>query len=205
MKKSVLLSVDIEADGHIPGKNSMLSMGCVALTLDKVCLGQFSRNFETLPNATTNSEVMKFWDKNQFAYEETRKNTVSPEEGMKSFDSWMSNFKNYKLFLGSWPVAYDFMWVYWYYCYYFNKKPPFGHSGFDSKTAASLMLNLDYRNVGKRNTKKWLDNNTKHNHIALTDALDAGAQIINMIRDNNGWATIPTVKFSKDAIDDIKC
>ena len=39
----IYLSVDVEADGPIPGPYSMLSFGIAAFSIDKVLLGTFSR------------------------------------------------------------------------------------------------------------------------------------------------------------------
>lgn len=45
----IYISTDIEADGRIPGPNSMLSLGSAAYTAQKKLLGTFSANLETLP------------------------------------------------------------------------------------------------------------------------------------------------------------
>jgi hypothetical protein len=45
----VYVSTDIEADGPIPGGNSMLSFASAAFTADGTMLGTFTANLETLP------------------------------------------------------------------------------------------------------------------------------------------------------------
>ncbi len=45
----VYLSIDVEADGPIPGPYSMLSFGIAAFSIDKVLLSTFTRNLEPLP------------------------------------------------------------------------------------------------------------------------------------------------------------
>jgi hypothetical protein len=47
--KEIYVSTDVEADGPIPGPNSMLSFGSAAYTGGKKLIGTFSANLETLP------------------------------------------------------------------------------------------------------------------------------------------------------------
>jgi hypothetical protein len=55
----IYLSVDVEADGPIPGPYSMLSFGIAAFSLDKVLLGTFTRTLEPLPGAAQHPRVME--------------------------------------------------------------------------------------------------------------------------------------------------
>ena len=49
MSKEIYFSIDVETDGPIPGPNSLLSLGAVALDNQGNELGTFYRNFKTLP------------------------------------------------------------------------------------------------------------------------------------------------------------
>ena len=49
--KEIYVSTDVEADGPIPGPNSMLSFGSAAYSGGKELIGTFSANLETLPGA----------------------------------------------------------------------------------------------------------------------------------------------------------
>jgi ribonucleotide reductase alpha subunit len=51
------VSTDIEADGPIPGGNSMLSVGSAAYTAAKELLGTFMANLETLPAAVADPKT----------------------------------------------------------------------------------------------------------------------------------------------------
>ena len=55
------ISVDIEADGPVPGLHSMLSLGAAAYNAWGQCVGKFSANLETLPDATTDERTMAWW------------------------------------------------------------------------------------------------------------------------------------------------
>jgi len=57
--QDIYVSTDIEADGEVPGKHSMLSIGSAAYLADKTLLGTFSINLETLPEATPDPKTME--------------------------------------------------------------------------------------------------------------------------------------------------
>src|SRR3989338_8523410 len=65
-KTEIYISTDIEADGPIPGMNSMLGFGSAAYFADKTLIGTFIANLETLPAAlafrkTTQQKMPKRW------------------------------------------------------------------------------------------------------------------------------------------------
>src|SRR5262249_62046307 len=47
--REIYVNTDIETDGPVAGKHSMLSIGSAAYLADKELLGTFSANLETLP------------------------------------------------------------------------------------------------------------------------------------------------------------
>ena len=60
-RKEVYVSTDIETDGPIPGRNSMLSFASVAYDEDGREVASFSVNLETLPDATPDPRTMEWW------------------------------------------------------------------------------------------------------------------------------------------------
>ena len=82
MKRELYFSLDVEADGPIPGPNSMLSFAAVVFdpSLGAALQGdwriehldRFTVNLETLPGAEPDTTTMEFWKRNQAAYEATR-------------------------------------------------------------------------------------------------------------------------------------
>lgn len=58
---SIYISVDIEADGPIPGEYSMLSIGACAFKPDGTEHGRFWTNIERLPNAKQHPDTMAWW------------------------------------------------------------------------------------------------------------------------------------------------
>ena len=59
--QEIYVSTDIEADGPIPGPNSMLSFGSAAFLADGTMIGTFSRNLETLEGAVADPDTAKWW------------------------------------------------------------------------------------------------------------------------------------------------
>lgn len=191
-RKPLYLSIDVEADGPIPGPFSMLQFGVAAfdLTSDtpRTPIETFKANLELLPDASQCPDTMAWWNKgrNKAAYANTRIDVGNPTDVMPEFLQWCGRLPG-KLTLIGYPVTYDFMWLYWY-CVNFGglppgKKPPFSHSGLDIKTLASWIRKAPYREMGKRSMpKSWFEGAPRHSHDALEDAIGQGVLFVNMVQ-----------------------
>ena len=89
----IYLSIDIEADGRVPGISSMLSFGIAAIDIEKNYLGSFERNLNLLPNAKPHPETDKFWEDNPEAYKITRINPVDPYQAMMDCSKWIVDIR----------------------------------------------------------------------------------------------------------------
>jgi DNA polymerase III alpha subunit (gram-positive type) len=182
MKPEIYISTDVETDGPIPGVNSMLSFGSAAYLADKTLVSTFSANLELLPEASPDPNTMAWWKTQTTAWEACRKNLQTPEIAMKNYLTWVKSLHGKPVFV-SYPVTFDFLFVYWYLIR-FTKESPFSHSGLDIKTYAMAMLKTDYRDSTKRNMPKtWFDK-LPHTHQALDDAIEQGALFCNMLAEN---------------------
>lgn len=167
----IYVSVDIEADGPIPGRNSMLSFGAVAYTSDGVEIARYNANLQPLPEAITNPQTMEFWEKNPDAYAAATAEPCDPALIMPEFSRWLERLGGKPVFVG-YPVTYDFMWLHWYLIA-FNDLDPFSHAGLDIKTLAWSQLGGSFHRASKRNfPKRWFSK--KHKHIAVDDAAEQG-------------------------------
>ena len=179
MAQEIYVSTDIETDGPIPGLHSMLSFASAAYTLDKNLVTTFEANLETLPDATGHPETMKWWEAHSEAWEASRENLQPPQEAMSKYLNWLKQLPGRPVFV-SYPVCYDFMFVYWYLIN-FTGESPFSHSALDIKTLAMAALKKPYRSSVKRNMpRRWFDKNLKHTHRALDDAIEQGALFCNI-------------------------
>lgn len=181
-KSEIYVSVDVEADGPIPGRNSMLSFGSAAYTAEKTLLGTFTANLELLEEATPDPKTMQWWQSQPDAWAACRKDLQAPADAMQTYVNWLNELPGRPVFVG-YPAAYDFMFVYWYLIR-FAGESPFSHSALDIKTYAMAMLKKPYRDSTKKNMPRhWFDN-IPHTHQALDDALGQGALFCNMLAEN---------------------
>jgi hypothetical protein len=182
MPDEIYVSTDIESDGPIPGPNSMLSFGSVALDETGRELGSFSRNLETLPGATGDPETMAWWAKQGPAWEACRKDPVTPERAMKEYVGWVGGLGARPVFV-AYPAGFDFLFVYWYLIR-FAGESPFSFSAVDIKTFAMALMGKTYReSVKKHMPRRWFDPAVKHTHVALEDAREQGKLFIAMLKE----------------------
>lgn len=182
--KEIYVSTDIEADGKIPGVNSMLSFGSVALDIDGNVLGTFTRNLFPMEGATADPDTMAWWESQKEAWQEVNRNQVKPEAAMADYVKWLKSLPGKPVFVG-YPVTYDFMFVYWYLIR-FTGESPFGFQGLDIKSVAMIMLNSDFKNTTKKSfPKRWMQK-SPHTHVALDDAMEQGKMFILMLREARG-------------------
>jgi hypothetical protein len=196
MMKEIYVSIDIEADGPIPGENNMLSFGAAAFDLTsptpRIPIATFSANLELLdprdwPRVHQNKDTMDWWSGQPEAWKACRADLKSPKNAMPSFVGWCKALPGKPVIVG-YPVTYDFTFLYWYTMVFGKcKRSPFGFQGLDIKTLIAERLNVPYKMATKQLVKKkrrrWFDGSPKHNHEALTDAIGQGILFVNIKND----------------------
>ncbi|MEU4236079.1 exonuclease [Actinoplanes sp. NPDC026619] len=181
-RPEIYVSTDVETDGPIPGPHSMLSFASAAFTAEKELLGTFSANLVTLPGAEGAPETMAWWATQPQAWAACRADQQEPATAMVAYREWVTSLPGKPVFVG-YPVAFDFMFVYWYLIR-FAGSSPFSHSALDMKTYAMALLGTDYRSTVKRTMPpEWFDE-SPHSHVALDDALEQGALFVAMLAAN---------------------
>ena len=175
----IYISTDIEADGPIPGPNSMLSFASAAFREDKTLVSTFTANLKCLPGATGDPDTMKWWESQPDAWQAARANCREPNAVMPEYLAWIKSLPGKPVFV-AFPASYDFMFVYWYLIR-FTGGSPFSHSALDIKTLAMAAMGTDYRESVKRNMPaKWFEK-LPHNHVALDDAIGQGVLFCNIL------------------------
>lgn len=190
MTREMYVSVDIETDGPLPGRNSMLSIGAVALIPGEGddpprVVGEFSANLETLPGAIPDQKTMEWWATQPNAWKAHRESTVSAEAAMGSFVRWveeLSEREGVAPVFTAYPAGFDFLFVYWYMMSFVGRSP-FSFSALDIKTYAMRVLGLPYRKVGKRELKRFIPDGLPHTHIAIDDAREQGMILMNLMKE----------------------
>ena len=178
----VFVSTDIETDGPLPGRHSMLSFASAAYLPDKTLVGTFSANLETLPGATTDPRTMKWWKTQKKAWAACRVDLQSPEAALRNYVAWVKSLPGTPVFVG-YPAGFDFTYLYWYLLNFVGENP-FSFAALDIKTYAMSMMKRPFHETIKRNMPRhWFDD-FPHTHVALDDALEQGALFCNMLAEN---------------------
>jgi hypothetical protein len=168
----IYVSTDVEADGPIPGRYSMLSFASAALDAAGTRLGTFTVNLETLPDAISDPGTMAWWERNPEAWQACRSDPVDPGTAMHEYRTWLRALPGKPVFVG-YPAAYDFMFVHWYLVR-FTGDSPFSHSALDLKSFAMAVLDTDFRGTTKRTMPRDWFGPARHTHVALDDAIEQG-------------------------------
>ncbi|HVV86088.1 MAG TPA: 3'-5' exoribonuclease [Kofleriaceae bacterium] len=176
--REVYVSVDIEADGPIPGPHSMLSLGAAAFMVEwgepprASQLATWSANLETLEGAAGAPSTMEWWRSQPEAWAACRVDPRPPAEAMASFVRWLGALPGRPVFV-AYPAGFDFTFVYWYLVR-FTGGSPFSHSALDMKTLAMALLGTTFRDTTKRAFPARWRTQARHTHVALDDALEQG-------------------------------
>lgn len=189
-KDDIYVSVDIEADGPLPGSNSMLSLGAAAFREgSRTPVGTFEVNLEPLLGATPDPDTMAWWAKQDPAvWEHATRAPEPPTVGMRRFADWARG-------LGGNPVlvvfpTWDFMWVHYYLVSFLGRTGnPFGIGSLDIKSLAFGMFpQFDhFKDVTKRRMPhEFLEGCPPHTHKALDDALGQGIWLMNLLAARQG-------------------
>ena len=157
------VSIDIEADGMIPGVYSMISLGAVIIekNLDKT----FYATLKPISNNFSNDalSVSKFSRKDTFNFDD-------PEQVMLNFKNWLLENCNDKIYFISDNNGFDWQFINWYFHYYLGENP----FGYNSTNLKSL-----YQGLTQDMTAHFKHlRDTKHTHNALDDALGNAEAIL---------------------------
>lgn len=208
MVKEIYISVDVEADGKIPGDYSMTALGAVVAGY-RTTEGEIKRFDVTLPENRFYSEIKPIsenWNPEAMAVglfkgfgkesadndptgELRRKyimeNGEDPKLAMTRFATWLEKVKlehSGAVIFAGYPLGFDWMWTYWYLCKFSDIESPFGHSRhIDIKTLyAEKASTVIVRSV-KGNIPKKLKSKLPHTHLAIDDAAEQGEMLMNIL------------------------
>ncbi|WP_406452624.1 exonuclease [Streptomyces sp. NBC_01622] len=186
VKPSLYISVDIEADGPIPGPYSMLSLGAaVAGTQDadgftaadpeKLTFDRELRPIgeEFVPEALAVSGLDR---------ERLGREGMEPGVALTEFTGWVREVAvGAQPVMCGYPASYDWMFLYWYLIR-FTGASPFGHSGcLDMKTLYATKARLPLRAAAKGTMPRELLSRRRHTHHALDDAIEQAELFANLM------------------------
>ncbi|MEW2045417.1 exonuclease [Streptomyces sp. NPDC005476] len=186
VKPSLYISVDIEADGPIPGPYSMLSLGAA------VAGRQDADGFTAADPArrTFYAELRPISDEfdaealavSGLDRERLADEGLDPAVALARFTAWVREVSGgAQPVMCGYPASYDWTFLYWYLIR-FTGGSPFGHSGcLDMKTLYATKAGLPLRAVAKRTMPPHLLSRRPHTHHALDDAVEQAELLANLM------------------------
>ena len=167
-KNNKLVVVDVEADGPIPNKYSMVSFGAIIVE------EELNRTFYRMVKPISKfwlAEALKFT--NVSSREEHEKLGQEPVEVMHDFSVWLKeNINGRPIFISDNP-AFDWQWINYYFHAYHNGNP-FGYS--------ARRIGDIYCGLVKDGRAQWKHlRDTKHTHNPVDDA-KGNAEVILKLR-----------------------
>jgi DNA polymerase III alpha subunit (gram-positive type) len=186
--------VDVETDGMLPGRNSMMSLAAVALDESGRDLGNFSANLAPLPEAAPDPNTLSWWWTQPDAWAAATREQELPEVVVPRFVNWVRSLPGERVIVGH-PLLFDGPWIDYYLERFLGLRlfPPPGREerlfidgGIDVATFAMAALNRDLRDCRKAAIPEEFKHETPHTHRALEDARGHAELFLNLLRHVRG-------------------
>lgn len=174
------VSIDVEADGPVPGPYSMLSFGLA------VC-GRFDgRSFAPHDPARQTfyrelQPISEQFDPDALAISGLDREALlaggdDPAEAMTAAAAWVREVAGAdRPVLVGYPLVFDWLFLYWYFVRFSATGSPVGFSsGLDMKTIFATKSRRVLSQAGKDDLPAALRSQRPHTHNALDDAIEQG-------------------------------
>ncbi len=186
MRPDLYIAADIEADGPLPGPNSMLSLGlCAAGRFDGETFTAFPARQHTFyreikpisdrydPKALEVSGL----DRQRLAEE-----GEEPAQALTEAHQWVCELAGEaRPVMVSWPLAYDWLFLQWYFLRFSAAGSPFGFSSaIDIKTLFWRGARTVLDGAGLDDLPPELQTDAEHTHNALDDAARAAELFVRL-------------------------
>ena len=184
--REVYISIDVEADGPIPGPYSMLSFGLSACGTAEE--GAFTPSDPTARTFYAELKpISEDWDPSALAVSGLDRDALirdgrDPSEAMTAAGAWVRQVSSGATpVVVAYPLGFDWMWLYWYFLRY-AKSSPFGHSRhLDIKTLYATKAGTLISRSTKRQMPADLLSSRPHTHNALDDAVEQAELFQNLM------------------------
>ncbi|MER6126095.1 3'-5' exoribonuclease [Streptomyces sp. NPDC001795] len=186
VKPSRYISVDIEADGPIPGPYSMLSLGAAVAGVQDADgftpADPEERTFYRELRPISGEFVPEALAVSGLDRERLKAEGSEPAIALSEFSDWVREVSaGAQPVMCGYPASYDWTFLYWYLIR-FTGASPFGHSGcLDMKTLYATKARLPLRAVAKGTMPRELLSRRRHTHHALDDAIEQAELLANLM------------------------
>jgi hypothetical protein len=184
-RAEIYFSVDVEADGPIPGPYSMVSFGAaVAGVRDGAFIPRdpsdatFYRELRPISDDFDPAALAVSGLERQALLSDG----TDPSLAMADFVAWVTHTAGgARPVVVAYPACYDWMFLYWYLLR-FTGRSPFGHSGcLDMKTLYATKAGVALTGATKRTMPRYLLSRRRHTHHALDDAVEQAELFANLM------------------------
>lgn len=173
----IYISVDIEADGPIPGPYSMLAFGlAVAGRYDGTVFHSVDPTERTFYR--TLQPISDNFDPEAVAVSGLNRDDLiragtSPREALLEAKRWIiDSARDHRPVLVGYPLVYDWQFFYWYLQSYAPPSPVDFSAGLDMKTMYQQKARVPLSEAGKDDLPPFLRSERPHTHNALDDAIE---------------------------------
>jgi hypothetical protein len=192
VRSDVYVSADIEADGPIPGRFSMLSLGmCVAGEQDAAGVfrpiqpesARFYRELRPISEEWEPDALAAVADSG-LDRDRLLREGADPAVAMTEAARWVTDLADGRrpVFVG-WPMGYDWMFLQWYFHSYSAVGSPFAFgSALDMKSMLYAATHRVLDQLGKEHLPAELVPERPHTHNALDDAVEQAELFQNLRR-----------------------
>ncbi|MFD6885260.1 MTH938/NDUFAF3 family protein [Streptomyces sp. NPDC059957] len=185
-RPGLYISVDVEADGPIPGPYSMISFGAAvagrqdgaSYTAADPEQDTFYRELRPISEAyVPEALAVSGLDRDRLLRE-----GAEPAVAMAEFRAWVREVSaGAQPVMCAYPASFDWTFLYWYLMS-FGGDSPFGHSGcLDMKTLYAAKARVPLRAAVKGRMPKELLSRRPHTHHALDDAVEQAELMSNLM------------------------
>lgn len=183
------ISVDIETDGPIPGRFSMLEIGAVVVgSHDGVRFkpapeGETSMSFQTLVRPITDRSDPAALAATGFNREDATRDGLPAQEAMRRFSDWILKCAgDAEPVMVGYPAAFDWSFIYWYSMEFLGSSP-FKHSRYiDVKSLYMGLTGCTHMSSGSNSMDQRITGPIdKLEHRALADAQEQGRWFVGVM------------------------
>jgi hypothetical protein len=191
MGTDVYFSVDVEADGPIPGPYSMVSIGITVAgsRADSfVAADPTEHTFYRELRPISDEFVPAALEVSGLDRAALQRDGADPAVAMRELSEWVTTTAaGGKPIMVGYPASYDWVFLYWYLIR-FTGTSVFGHSGcLDMKTAYAVKADVPFSRAVKRLMPRRLLSQRPHTHNALDDAIEQAELFVNLMT----WDGLP--------------